>query len=107
MTFFPILAAALLTLGQVANADIIRLTTPIQGVSLHGGGVDMAVYYVRAGDRFDVVATYGPHACPADVGRRRLEPHRTTWNALPFQPRRHDDRGVRRAGVRGPSRQDA
>lgn len=71
--YTSILAAALMIVGASATADTIRLSTPTQGASLHGGGVDMAIYYVEAGDRFDVVATYAPRARPEDVARLRLQ----------------------------------
>lgn len=56
-----------------ASADTITLSAPLNGASLHEGGVDMNVYYTAAADRgFEVVATYAPVAAPAEAARLRM-----------------------------------
>jgi hypothetical protein len=55
-----------------AQADQIELTAPMQGASLHDGGVDMAIYFVEADDLYEVVATYIDATGPYDPARLRM-----------------------------------
>ena len=41
-----------------AHAAEIELSREIQGASIHERGVDMVVYYTKAGELLEVVATY-------------------------------------------------
>lgn len=50
-------AAAIFSTTPVHAAEI-ELSREIQGASIHEDGVDMVVYYTRAGDLLQVVATY-------------------------------------------------
>ncbi len=59
-------------LALPAQADQIELTAPMQGESLHEGGVDMAVYFIKAGDLYEVVATYTDTTGPYDPARLRM-----------------------------------
>ncbi len=58
--------------GIAAQADQINLTAPMQGASLHEGGVDMAVYFLDQKDVFEVVATYVDTTEPYDPARLRM-----------------------------------
>lgn len=72
MTRFPtirILTAAAFVAAALsaaaASADEAVLTQPIQAGSIHEAGVDMVVYYTRAGDLLEVTATYVSEREPA------------------------------------------
>ena len=66
------LAAALVLAAGAAVAEEIVLSSPMQGASLHEGGIDMAVYYLDQDDHFEVVATYAPKREPYEPSRFRL-----------------------------------
>lgn len=66
------LAAALCLAAGAASADQIDLLKPMQAASLHEGQVDMVVYYLDAGDRLDVFATYAPNREPFEPARLRM-----------------------------------
>ena len=67
-----ILASALFLAAGAAAADEIELTSPMQGASLHEGGIDMVVFYLDQDDHFEVVATYAPQREPYEPSRFRL-----------------------------------
>lgn len=50
--------AAAIFSAAPAHAAEIELSREIQGASIHENGVDMVVYYTRAGELLEVVATY-------------------------------------------------
>jgi len=67
-----ILAGAFILAAGAASAEQIELTSPMQGASLHEGGIDMVVYYLDQDDHFEVVATYAPNREPYEPSRFRL-----------------------------------
>jgi len=69
---FRSLALAFCLAAGAASADQIELSSAMQAASLHEGGIDMVVYYLEEGDRFDVVATYAANREPFGPARLRM-----------------------------------
>ena len=58
--------------GTLTQAGEIELSKPIQGASLHDGGIDMVVYYTDHSTHFEVVATYVENDHPDHPSRLRM-----------------------------------
>lgn len=75
---FSTVAAAIF--ASAIAAEEITLKSEIEGRSLHGGGVDMAVYYLDRQDHFEVVATYiSPAYGPARIRMGLVDGDSTTF----------------------------
>lgn len=64
-------AAAIFTTAP-AHAAEVELSREIQGASIHENGVDMVVYYTRAGALLEVVATYVEDGDARNPSRLRM-----------------------------------
>lgn len=53
-------AALLAFAATTAYGDEITLNAPMEGATMHDGGIDMTVYWIDVGTGFEVTATYTP-----------------------------------------------